>query len=133
MIRILIVDDSASVRGHLRRLVERNPEWEVCGEARDGREAVYKALDLIPDLVLLDYRLPAMNGLQVGREISRLAPLVKILLCSMHVSSYLNTAARRAQIHGTVSKSEPSQIINAIEAILRNETFFTSEAMPWLA
>jgi len=132
MIRILIVDDSASVRGHLRRIVERNPEWEVCGEARDGREAVYKALNLFPDLVLLDYRLPAMNGLQVGREISRLAPQVKILLCSMHVSAYLNTAARRAQIHGTVSKSEPSQIINAIEAILRNETFFMSETMPWL-
>jgi two-component system response regulator NreC len=126
MTRILIVDDSVSVRGQLRKVVERNPDWEVCGEAGDGREAINRVLDGSPDLVLLDYRLPVMNGLQVGREISRLVPTVRILLCSMHVSPDLNEAARDAGIHGAASKSEPPQIITAIEALLRCETFFNA-------
>jgi DNA-binding NarL/FixJ family response regulator len=67
-----------------------------------------------------------MNGLQAGREISRLAPQTKILLCSMHVSPHLNEAARDAGIHGAVSKSEPPQIINAIEALLRCGSFFNA-------
>ena len=124
MTQILTVDDSNCVREQLRRVVERNPEWEVCGEASDGREAIDKVLGGFPDIILLDYRLPVMNGLQAGREILRLAPQAKILLCSMRVSPHLNEAPRDAGIHGAASKSEPSQIINAIEALLRCESFF---------
>jgi len=125
MVRILIVDDSDSIRRQLRRVVERNPQWEVCGEARDGREAIDKALSGAPDIVLLDYRLPILNGLQAAREISRLVPSAKILLCSMHCSPDLIAAARDAGIHGAVSKCDTRQIVRAIEALLRCQNFFT--------
>lgn len=129
MIRILIVDDSESIRLQLRRLVERNPDWVVCGEAIDGREAILQALSGGPDVILLDYRLPILNGLQAAREISRLVPAARILLCSMHCSSDLFMAAREAGIHGAVSKCDGRQVVNAIEALLRRETFFSdSEA-----
>ena len=127
MPRILIVDDSNAVREQLRRVVERNPEWEVCGEARDGREAIDQALDRSPEVILLDYRLPVMNGLQAAREISRLAPDIRILLCSMHVSSDLSEAARDAGCQGAVSKYDSRLIIMAIAAMLRRETFFSAE------
>ena len=124
MARILIVDDSNSIRAQLRKLVERNPTWQVCGEASNGREAIDKTLSCSPDIVLLDYRLPVLNGLQVGREISGLAPEVRILLCSMHSSPELSEAARDAGIHGAVSKWDTRQILDAIEALLRFQTFF---------
>lgn len=124
MIRILIVDDSDSIRRQLRRLVERNPGWTVCGEAVDGREAILQALSGCPDVILLDYRLPILNGLQAAREISRLLPAARILLCSMHCSLDLFMAAREAGIHGAVSKCDGRQIVNAIGALLRNEAFF---------
>ncbi len=127
MTRILIVDDSNSVRGQLRRVVEKNPEWEVCGEAKDGHEAIDKALAGSPDLILLDYRLPFMNGLQAGREIARLAPEIRILLCSMHVSPWLVEAARDAGFHGAVFKDDSRQVVEAIGALLRRETFFTAD------
>lgn len=129
MPRFLIVDDSDAVREQLRRVVERNPEWEVCGIAQNGREAVDRALLDSPDVILLDYRLPLINGLQAAREISRLLPDVRILLCSMHVSLDLSEAARDAGCHGAVSKYEWRQIVMAIAALLRQETFFSPETI----
>ncbi len=129
MPRILIVDDSNAVREQLRRVVERNPEWEVCGQAQNGREAIDRALKEMPDLILLDYRLPVINGLQAAREISRLIPDTRILLCSMHVSADLSEAARDAGCHGAVSKYDSRQIILAMEALLRHETFFRAELL----
>ncbi|HWF36887.1 MAG TPA: response regulator transcription factor [Candidatus Acidoferrales bacterium] len=129
MTRILIVDDSNAVCEQLRRVVERNPEWEVCGHAQNGREAVDCALKQIPDLILLDYRLPIINGLQAAREISRLLPNARLLLCSMHVSLDLSEAAREAGCHGAVSKYDSRQIIVAIAALLKQETFFTPETI----
>ena len=126
MIQILIVDDSRHVRLQLRKLVERNVDWEVCGEAVDGREAISKVRESAPDLILLDYRLPVMNGLQTAREIRTFAPNIKMLLCSMHVSFYLADEARKAGMHGAVSKVEDRLIVNAIETLLRHETFFYS-------
>ena len=104
MTQILIVDDSQLVRLHLRKLVERNADWEVCGEAVDGHEAITKVRESSPDLILLDYRLPVMNGLQAAREIRAVAPDIKILLCSMHVSCFLAKEARKTGVHGAVSK-----------------------------
>lgn len=110
-------------------MLEKNPEWAVCGEAVDGREAILNALSSRPDVILLDYRLPILNGLQAAREISRLIPAVRILLCSMHCSPDLLMAARESGIHGAVSKCDARQVVHAIEALLRNETFFSdSEA-----
>lgn len=129
MPRFLIVDDSNAVREQLRRLVERNPEWQVCAQAQNGREAVDRALLESPDIVLLDYRLPLISGLQAAREISRLLPQARILLCSMHISLDLSEAAREAGCHGAVSKYDARQITAAIAALLRQENFFSAETI----
>jgi DNA-binding NarL/FixJ family response regulator len=124
MTRILIVDDSSPARGGLRRLVEENKGWEVCGEAIDGRDAINRVRETAPDVILLDFQMPVMNGLQAAREIVKLRPGVQILLCTLHISRTLVREAQSAGIRGTVAKGESDQIVQGIEALLRHETFF---------
>jgi DNA-binding NarL/FixJ family response regulator len=124
MTRILIVDDSSPTRGGLRSLIEENQEWEVCGEASDGCDAITRVRETAPDLILLDFQMPVMNGLQAAREIANFRPAVQILLCSLPISPTLVLEAQSAGIQGTVSKGESEQIVRGIEALLRHETFF---------
>lgn len=125
--RILIVDDSPVVREQLRRLLELHPEWEVCGEAVDGRDAVEKTRQLHPDLVLLDFAMPVMNGLQSAQEISKFLPNTPMLLFTMFLSNQLVDEARHSGIRGAVAKSNAVRdLVPGIEALLRQETFFPS-------
>src|SRR5690348_11993751 len=94
--RILIADDSPDVRHAMRILSEQNPEREVCGEAVDGKDAVKKALQLVPDLIVLDFLMPGMNGLEAAREINRVVPDDPILMCTMYMSQQLAEVARQA-------------------------------------
>jgi DNA-binding NarL/FixJ family response regulator len=105
-------------------LIEKNQAWEVCGEASDGRDAITRVRETAPDLVLLDFQMPVMNGLQAAREIAKCRPGVQILLCSLHISPTLVLEAQSTGIQGTVSKGESEQIVRGIEALLRQETFF---------
>src|ERR1700730_4779193 len=118
MTRILIVDDSFPARGGLRRLVEENKGWEVCGEASDGRDAISRVRETAPDVIILDFQMPVMNGLEAAREIVKLLPGVQILLCPLHLSAMLVREAQSAGIHGTVSKMKSDQIVRAIETLL---------------
>lgn len=123
--RILIVDDSAVVREQLRRLLELHRDWEVCGEAVDGRDAVAKTSQLRPDLVLLDFAMPVMNGLQSAQEILRSYPETPVLLFTMFLSSHLVSEARNTGIRGAVAKADAVRdLVPGIEALLRQETFF---------
>lgn len=81
---ILIVDDSALIRRSLRFVIERNTEWEVCGEAENGKVAVEKVKQLHPDVVILDWQMPVMNGIEAARQISRIAPSPTMLMFTMH-------------------------------------------------
>ena len=128
MIRILIADDSTLVRRVLRSLIEQDADWKVCGEAVNGGEVLQRALETQPDLIVLDFQMPVKNGLQVAREISRVAPSVPVLLCTAHLSSSLIGKAKQAGIHGAVSKSRAHDIVNGIRALLRHETFFCQPA-----
>lgn len=105
-------------------MIENNQEWEVCGEASDGRDAITQVRETAPDLILLDFQMPVMNGLQAAREIVKFRPGVQILLCSLHISPTLALEAQSAGIQGTVSKGESDRIVRGIEALLRHETFF---------
>lgn len=128
MTRILIADDSLPVRRVLRNLVEQVSDWKVCGEAIDGGDAVQRAKETNPDLIVLDFQMPVMNGLQAAREIAKLAPDVPVLLCTAYLSLHLIDEAQRLGIQGAVSKSRATDIVNGIRALLRRESFFCHPA-----
>jgi DNA-binding NarL/FixJ family response regulator len=124
MIRILIADDSPPLRRGLRTLLGLNSEWQVCGEAVDGADAVEKAHQLAPDIILMDFSMPQMDGLQAAREIAKCGTDIPILLFSLHLSPQIMELARKAGLRGAISKSEISKIPYAIRALQRGETFF---------
>jgi DNA-binding NarL/FixJ family response regulator len=124
-IRILIADDDSPIRRLLRRLIEEHSEWEVCGEAVNGLDAVTKTGELHPDLVVLDLAMPQMNGLQAARQISQATPnLPMLLLTVQEVSTELVNEARNAGFKGAVSKSTGSEVVKGVETLLQQENFF---------
>ena len=124
-VRILIADDDAAIRRLLRRLIENHENWTVCGDALDGKDAVGKAAQLSPDVIVLDLAMPQMNGFQAAREISRATPEVPILLLTVQqLSRELTREAQHAGFRGAVSKSTGSEVVRAIESLLKHENFF---------
>jgi DNA-binding NarL/FixJ family response regulator len=123
--RILIEDDSPAVRRGLRHLLGKNPDWETCGEAIDGLDAVDKAQHLTPDLIVLDYFMPKPNGVEAARELAKLVSGVPILMETPYLSRQLIVDARKAGIRGAISTIDVERhLVSAIGALLRNETFF---------
>ncbi len=122
--RILIADDSPVIRQCLSRLLRGHLGWEVCGEATDGEDAVCKAYELAPDLVVMDFLMPRKNGIEAAREIGKLAPSIPILLCTICLTPQLVDLARGAGIVGTLSKIELNKLVTGIETLLRGESFF---------
>jgi CheY-like chemotaxis protein len=113
--RILIADDNPIFRKALRNLLEGVHQWEVL-EACDGEDAVSKALDLRPNLVLLDLAMPVKDGLTAAREISQLLPETPILMCTMHVSPNLDLEAKKSGVRAVLSKSESSFLVSTVQA-----------------
>src|SRR5215469_6471609 len=105
-LRILIADDHELVRQGLRSLLASRPAWEVCGEAADGREAVEKASQLKPDIILLDVSMPRLNGLEAAALIRRQSPGSEILIVSQHDPAQMLPSALKVGARGFVSKSE---------------------------
>jgi DNA-binding NarL/FixJ family response regulator len=122
--RILVVDDSQAMRRGLRHLLERHPHWTVCGEASDGREAVEKAKQEEPDVIVLDFQMPEMNGLDAAKSITQRSPRVPILMVSMHMSPQLADEARKVGIRGVCAKSNVFCVVEAVETLLNNGTYF---------
>lgn len=127
--RILIADDSPVVRQCLGRLLSSRPGWEVCGEAIDGKDAVSKARELAPDVVVLDFMMPGKNGIQAACEIGKLLPRTPILLCSVYLSPELVDLARAAGIAGTLSKGDLNHAVTCVETLIRGDTFFYTQKM----
>ena len=128
MLRILIADDSPPVRCGLRTLLGLNSDWQVCGEAVDGADAVEKAQQLAPDLILMDFSMPQMDGVQAAREIAKSGTDIPILLFTLNLSPQVMELARNAGLRGVISKSEISKITYAIKALQRGETCFYSNS-----
>ena len=123
-IRILIVDDDATIRLLMGRLIERQPDWQLCGEASNGAEAIEKVEQLSPDLVIMDLSMPDMNGLQPAREITKTHPHLPLLLISVQeVSQQLVREACNAGYKGVVTKSR-GRVIKGVAALLGQQTFF---------
>ncbi len=106
---------------------DARPEWEVCGEASTGREAVAAAASLRPDVVVMDISMPDMNGLEATREILKNNPATEILVLSMHESEQMVHEILRAGARGYILKQDASNdLITAIEAVRQHKLFFTS-------
>jgi DNA-binding NarL/FixJ family response regulator len=116
--RFLIVDDSELVRKSLRTVLQANPEWEICGEAPDGETAVQLFKELHPNIVILDFQMPGINGIETARRMSEIAPAVPIVLFTQHASTDLENHAREAGIRSVVSKTNAFPMVGMIEALL---------------
>ena len=120
----MVVDDNAAVRRYLRGVLEQHDSWLVCDEARNGQEAVDRFREIQPDVIVLDFQMPEMNGLEAARVISRLSPETPILMVTLYLSRQLAEEARKAGIRGTCAKTDMGSVVAAVGALLRRETFF---------
>jgi DNA-binding NarL/FixJ family response regulator len=124
-VRILIADDHEIVRQGVRSVLEGEPGWIVCAEAKTGREAVAKAVDLRPDVVVLDVSMPELNGLEATRQIRSAVP-AKILILTMHEADQIVADVLDAGAHGYVLKADAGRtLVDAIRALLERREFFT--------
>jgi len=124
LVRILLVDDNPAVRHYLRALLEQQSTWHVCAEARSGKEALRRVENDPPDMILLDFQMPDLNGLEVARQVSRLFPEIPMLMVTIHLSKQLAEEARRAGIRGACAKSDVGSIVEAVDVLLREGTYF---------
>ena len=120
-LRILIVDDHEVMRGGLRSLLGSLPEWEVCGEAVDGVEAVEKAKELKPDVVVLDINMPILNGLEAVRLIRKEVPQTQVVMLSRYEAAEMRAKALEAGAREYVPKSQnlARELLAAIDEIVR--------------
>src|ERR1700730_9634334 len=105
-LRILIADDHEVARQGIRTLLESHPGWEVCAEAKDGREAVELATNSKPDIVLLDIGMPNLNGLDAARQILAMSPAIRILILTMHDAEQVVREVLAARARGFALKSD---------------------------
>lgn len=127
-IRILIADDHDVVRQGTKAVVERQPGWEVCGVAANGREAVAQAIALKPDVVILDMTMPELNGLEAAIQIKRELPRTEILMFTAHENDDLIRKAFEAGVKSFVFKTEAHEyLVEATESLARHKPFFTAK------
>jgi two-component system, NarL family, response regulator NreC len=125
-LRILLADDHTIVRQGIRKIVEDHPDREVVAEAGDGREAVRQALELKPDIALLDIGMPLLNGIEATAQISRRAPTVKVIILSMHPNEAYITRALQAGAKGYLLKdSADTDLIRALTLVSQGKSFFS--------
>ena len=126
--RILVADDHEVVRKGLVSLLQAQPDWQVCGEAADGREAVEKAQQLKPDVVILDIGMPSLNGLEATRQILKINPQARVLILTLHDSDQVVREVLNAGARGFLLKSDATRdLVAAVEALRRDKTYFTSK------
>ena len=128
--RILIADDHEIVLEGIRTLLARaRREWEICGEARNGKDAVEMVKTLKPDVAILDVTMPVMSGLQAASEIHKSSVGCKVLIFTMHESTRLEIEVHSAGAQGYVLKSQAARdLVRAIDALLAGGTFYGPSA-----
>jgi DNA-binding NarL/FixJ family response regulator len=126
-IRILIADDYADWQSQVRSLLQAQPEWQVIAEALDGSEAIQKAEELKPDLVVLDIGLPKLNGIEAARRIRQLSPSSKIIFLSQNNDPDVVRAALGTGAQGYVCKTDARrELVLAVDVVLRGKQFVSS-------
>jgi two-component system, NarL family, nitrate/nitrite response regulator NarL len=127
-VRILVADDQEGVRKRVIATLMSHGGYEVCGEASTGTDAVRKAKELAPDLIVLDITMPEMNGLDAAGLIRSFAPRMPILILSVHKSKQLMEEARKLGVRGYVTKGEAVQkLVRAVGAVLQDQPYFPED------
>jgi DNA-binding NarL/FixJ family response regulator len=116
--RILIADEHKSAIRGIRSLLGANPQWEVCGEAVNGQEALARANELHPDVIVLDLAMPVMNGLMAAQEITKVLPAVPVVLHTLYSSPQVE--AKKHGIRKVVEKTHSGALVSAIQELVDN-------------
>jgi DNA-binding NarL/FixJ family response regulator len=128
--QILLADDNQIILQLLRRLIESHAGWQICGEASDGQQALAKAIELKPDLVVLYFAMPDLNGLQVAAEISRTCPTLPIILHTIHDFPEMMAEAKKVGIREVVSKSDTAaRLLSAMGTLLQEKAPAVASAL----
>jgi DNA-binding NarL/FixJ family response regulator len=128
MTRILIADDHDVVRSGLRTVLDAQPNWEVVGEAADGKEAICRAIETKPDIAVVDYSLPLINGIEVTRQIRERLPKTEVLIFTMHDTEMVVEELVKAGARGYLLKSDAGRdLISAIESLRVHKPYFTAK------
>jgi two-component system, NarL family, response regulator NreC len=128
-VRVLIVDDHEAVRKGVCAILSSRLDIEVCGEAGDGKEAIEKAKEVRPDLIILDVTMPVLSGFDAAREIRKILPEVRILMLSMHESKQLLEEAKKLGVHGYVTKTQAGNVLlKAVDTLFSDQVFYPEYA-----
>jgi DNA-binding NarL/FixJ family response regulator len=127
MTRILIADDHEVVRSGLRAILEARSGWEIVAEAANGKEAIKKALETKPDVAVIDYSLPLLNGIEATRQIRKREPHTEVLIFTMHDEEILIRNVLEAGALGYLLKADAKRyVVAAVEALAEHKPFFTA-------
>jgi DNA-binding NarL/FixJ family response regulator len=126
LIRILVADPYPVILRGVRTLVETKDYYRVVGEAQNGRDALRLVSELVPDIAIVAYSLPQLNGIELAHEMKRINPEISVLLYTMHERDETLSEAIRAGVRGLVLKSEPeSYLLAALDALSLNQPFYS--------
>jgi DNA-binding NarL/FixJ family response regulator len=126
MPRVLIVDDHAFIRRGVETILGSSPEWQVCGEASNGNDAVRLATQLTPEVVLMDVTMPGMNGLEATRIIRKEHPNVKVILLTLHESSEVLRSGFRAGASGYLLKADAEEeLMKALRIVIGDGSYIS--------
>lgn len=126
MPRVLIVDDHAFIRRGVQSILQSFPEWELCGEASSGLDAIPLVSSLNPDVVLMDVTMPGMNGIDATRIIRSLHPEVKIVLLTLHESSEILRSGFRAGANGYLLKADAEEeLLKAMRVVVGGGSYIS--------
>jgi DNA-binding NarL/FixJ family response regulator len=128
-VKILVADDHDIIRRGLRQLLTAHPGWEVCAEAKTGREAVTLAQRHKPEVAVLDLSMPELNGLDAARRIRKTLPATEVLILTLHFSDQLVRDIVEAGARAYIMKSDADKdLVSAVEALAEHRSFFTARA-----
>ncbi len=120
--RILIADDNEVVRGRLGELLASHDGWEVCASVASGREAVEKALELRPSLIILDLAMPEMDGLSAAREIGKVLPSIPIVIFTLHKFATIDLEAKKAGVCHVVAKPDTATLLRVVDELAKSQS-----------
>ena len=126
MPRVLIVDDHAFIRRGVQTILNPFPEWEFCGEADNGNDAIRLAAELKPEVIIMDLSMPGLNGIEATRAIRKTQPAVKVVLLTLHESAELVRNAFRAGARGYLLKTDAEQeLVKALTVVIGEGSYIS--------